>query len=239
MDFHCYIAMTAAEFLYAEALPAYPAWMACHFSCYGTGLSNLPPQLPPAAMVIVNDRMPPDGHDPGYIAQQLQELKHEQEISCILMDFQRQGCDGSAAIAKRVFEALDCPVCISEGYAECTDGPVFITAPKPNQCLYDAISPWAGREIWLEAALETQIAHITKDGCQLTTAPFTGARDGAKTVPELRCGYHTEIFGDHASITLYRDAPQLELLLQDARAMGITRAVGLYQQLGCGFTDIK
>ena len=41
-----YFAMTAAEIRGCSALPAGIAWMACHFSPYGTGLSNLPPELP-------------------------------------------------------------------------------------------------------------------------------------------------------------------------------------------------
>ena len=239
MDFHCYIAMTAAEFWGTGALPAHPAWMACHFSCYGTGLSNLPTELPEGAMVILNDRTPPAGHDPEYIATQLCELKEALNFSCILLDFQRQGSEESARIAKHIFQALDCPVGISEGYAHCTDGPVFVGMPKPNRCVNDVTSPWKGREIWLEAALETQIARITHEGCQLTTVPFSPMPENAETEPELRCRYHAEAFSDHALITLYRDIPQLELLLQDARDMGVTKAVGLYQQLGFDFMDRK
>ena len=41
-----YLAMTAAEIAAAGA-PAYGlAYMACHFSPYGTGLVNLPRELP-------------------------------------------------------------------------------------------------------------------------------------------------------------------------------------------------
>ncbi len=239
MDFHCYIAMTAAEFHSVKTHPAYPAWMACHFSCYGTGLSNLPTELPEGAMVILNDRTPPAGHDPEYIARQLCALKEEVNFSCILLDFQRQGCEESACIAKHIFQALDCPVAVSEGYAHCTDGPVFVGMPKPNRGITDGITPWKGREIWLEAALETQIARITREGCTLTAMPFSGVPENAETEPELRCRYRAEAFADHALVTLYRDIPQLELLLQDARDMGVAKAIGLYQQLGADFMGKK
>ena len=42
-----FLAMTAAEFRKKEDLPDKIAWMACHFSPYGLGLSNLPQRLPP------------------------------------------------------------------------------------------------------------------------------------------------------------------------------------------------
>ena len=37
-----YLAMTAAEMTQAGSLPRHAAWMACHFSPYSTGLTNLP-----------------------------------------------------------------------------------------------------------------------------------------------------------------------------------------------------
>ena len=43
-----FLAMTAAEIRGTETLPPKTAWMACHFSPYSTGLSNLPKDLPPA-----------------------------------------------------------------------------------------------------------------------------------------------------------------------------------------------
>ena len=45
MGLPLYLAMTAAELSAAEALPRKMAYMACHFSLYGTGLSNIPEQL--------------------------------------------------------------------------------------------------------------------------------------------------------------------------------------------------
>ena len=42
-----YLAMTAAEMTQAGSLPRHSAWMACHFSPYSTGLTNLPDRLPP------------------------------------------------------------------------------------------------------------------------------------------------------------------------------------------------
>ena len=66
-----FLAMTAAEIRGTETLPPKTAWMACHFSPYSTGLSNLPKALPPGSMVILDDITPIHGHDSETIAAQL------------------------------------------------------------------------------------------------------------------------------------------------------------------------
>ena len=96
----CYLAMTAAEFASAPVLPEKLAWMACHFSCYSTGISNLPLTLPKGSMLILNDRTPVSGHDPLRIAQQLQQVVEELEIERVLLDLQRPNCEETARIVE-------------------------------------------------------------------------------------------------------------------------------------------
>ena len=74
MPIPCYIAMTGAEFLHTDRFPDKIAWMACHYACYATGLSNLPKDLPEGALIIVNDRTPPFEQDAAFIAEQLLQL---------------------------------------------------------------------------------------------------------------------------------------------------------------------
>ena len=74
MPLPIYLAMTAAEFRQNPAISGKIGWMACHFSPYGTGLSNCPTELPPGSMLILNDRTPVCGHDPALIAAQLAEM---------------------------------------------------------------------------------------------------------------------------------------------------------------------
>ena len=47
-----FLAMTAAEIEHSTPLPPNVAWMACHFSPYGAGLSNLPKNLPAGSLLI-------------------------------------------------------------------------------------------------------------------------------------------------------------------------------------------
>ena len=73
MVFAPYLAMTAGEMSGSEFFSFPVAWMACHFSPYGTGITNRPRALPPGSMLILNDRMPVCGHDPERVARQLEE----------------------------------------------------------------------------------------------------------------------------------------------------------------------
>ena len=88
MAIRSFLAMTAAEFATAGTLPEYVAWMACHFSPYGTGLTNLPPTLPPGSLLILNDRIPICGHDPERIAGQLLQTAETTQCTGVLLDFQ-------------------------------------------------------------------------------------------------------------------------------------------------------
>jgi hypothetical protein len=86
-----YLAQTREEFAVCPSLPEHPAWMACHFSPYGTGLSNLPEALPKGSLLILNDRTPVFGHDPLQVAAQLEESVVRLECSGILLDFSQSG----------------------------------------------------------------------------------------------------------------------------------------------------
>ena len=54
MAIRTYLAMTASEFAKADPLPPHVAWMACHFSPYDSGLTNLPRKLPTNSLLILN-----------------------------------------------------------------------------------------------------------------------------------------------------------------------------------------
>ena len=66
-----FLAMTGAEMRNNSFLPEKIAWMACHFSPYGLGLSNLPRSLPPGSLLMVDDITPIGKHDPSIILDQL------------------------------------------------------------------------------------------------------------------------------------------------------------------------
>lgn len=229
-----YLAMTAAEISQSRQMPAHCAYMACHFSPYETGLSNIPQELPKGSLLILNDRTPVLGHDPDLIAQQLSQAAEVREADGVLLDFQRPGQPETHEIARAIVSALTCPVAVSEHYANDLDCSVFLSPPPLDRSLSAYIKPWQGRDIWLEAALDTIAIQVTEKGSRQVLVPY---KPGAPlhTDTRLHCNYRICAQPDQVMFTLERDANNLSALLEEAAVLGIARAVGLYQELGSHF----
>ncbi len=200
--------------------------MACHFSPYGTGLTNLPPALPPGAMVILNDRVPISGHDGPLIAEQLRRL----EPRCLLLDLQRPDTEETRALVRILTEAPSCPVGVAEPYGAGLDCPVFLPPPPLDTPLEEHLLPWRGREVWLEAALGGCTYRVTEQGC--TVHPLGQVPDNGHRDADLFCRYRVCPAEDHADFHLWRTREDLDQLLEKAEAHGVTKAVGLWQELG-------
>ena len=226
-----YLAMTAAEFQHSACLPECAAWMACHYSPYGLGLSNLPQQLPDGAMLILNDRTPPQGHDPELILRQLAELRDTLHYKYLLLDFQRSALPENTAVAKCLVSGLPCPVGISEPYAHELNCPVFLPPAPPHTPLTEFIAPWRGRTVWLEAALGGETITIAEEGSSFSPFAFTEVPEAAQEDHGLHCLYHIRTYDDHIDFTLWRTRDDLGYLLRDAESMGVTMAIGLWQEL--------
>lgn len=220
-----YLAMTGAEIHSIQPLSDPIAYMACHFSPYSTGLSNLPWQLPAGSLLMLNDRIPIFGHDPERILAQLQEAVEVFSCDGVVLDLQRDGYSQQQRLCELLTEGLACPVAVSELYASDYDCPVFLSPPEINCPLDDHIAPYHGREIWLEAALDAKCFTVTKEGCTVTPLsdppPENCFRD--ETLP---CRYSVEADEKAARFRLWRTADDLKGI----RIPGITRLIGLYQQ---------
>lgn len=228
MKMRCYLAMTGAEFTAAAKLPEHTAWMACHFSCYGTGLSNLPASLPKDSMIILNDRTPVQGHDSGLILEQLTILYEQLMPSCFLLDLQRPG---ASEITKVLTRELPCPVGVTAAYAQELSCPVFLEPPPLHIPLREHLESWKGREIWLEAALEAEKITVDTQGSRVEPADISILDEPAFEEPELHCRYNIRLAENTAVFQLLRAREDLATLLEDAQKCGVTQAVGLYQQL--------
>lgn len=226
-----FLAMTAAEIRGTEALPPKTAWMACHFSPYSTGLSNLPKILPPGSMVILDDITPIHGHDAEAIAAQLRPRLEGLECSGVLLDFQRPGYAEAGLLAGRLSEALPCPVGVSALYGRELSCPVFLPPVPPDVILADYLAPWQGREIWLELALGVEAITLTPAGATASPLPPTVQFTGGHGDERLHCHYQIHTDADSARFTLFRTPEDLDALLTEGEALGATRAVGLYQEL--------
>lgn len=235
MEIVLYLAMTAAEFRETNGTYPHTAWMACHFSPYSTGLSNLPLQLPKGSLLILNDRTPVFGHSPERIARQLEEAAAQLECSGILLDFQRPGEPEVQAIAAAV-AALPCPIAVTPQYAQGLECAVFLPPVPLTTLLPEYLAPWQGREIWLEAATDNECIRVSKDGSRQipheeTDLPYPHVDRN------LHCKYRMEVQEDHIDFHLRRDKEQLLELIEEANRLGVSRFVGLYQQLGVSFSQ--
>ena len=229
MAFEHFLAMTSAEYGAAAPLPRRLAWMACHFSPDDGGLRDLPEQLPEDSLLILNDRLPISGHNGQRILEQLSEVIRKFRCRGLLLDFQRKGSGELADLADHLHRALPCPVCATPEYAP--EGcPVFLPPVPVQQKMEDYLAPWKGREIWLESALSS---------CEIRLTPRRAEYDiltERNALPffeqKLLCHYGIQIGQGFVRFSLLRTPEDLGLLLKKAEALGVTAAVGLYQELG-------
>lgn len=224
-----YLAQTSLE-MAGNSLQEHPAYMACHFSSGSPGLSNLPVSLPAGAMLILDDSTPMADHDPELIGKQLADAILRHNCESLLLDFQRPDIPGQQELAKLLTDSLPCPVGVSDRYAQELSCPVFLPPVPPDTPLRDYLAPWQGREIWLEAALEGITLTLTEKGCTvepLWDFPVDGLSDD-----RLHCHYTVETDADTAIFHLWRTRQDLESLLSEAESLGVTKAIGLWQELG-------
>lgn len=225
MGLPLYLAKTAREMAGSEA--DFSAYMACHFSPYGDGL-DVPQELPRCAMVILNDRVPVWEHDPDRVSGQLREILQQTGAESVLLDLQRPGCP--AGILKTL-TALSCPVAVTEAYAGLCEGAVLLEVPMHHP-LAKETGKWKGRELWLDAAANTQRITVTKDSSHFSSLPRQSIKGIVHREENLHCSYTIHVTPEQAEFTLFRTKEDIADLLQEAEALGFTKAIGLYQELG-------
>ena len=229
MPIPLYLAMTASEFHANSAFPEHLAWMSCLFSPYGRGLSNLPGALPADSLLILSDRTPICGHDPELIADQLTDLVVSFRPCGLLLDFERSGSQETAHLVQVLTSVLPCPVCVSALYARERDCPVFLPPPPLDMPLEKYLAPCSGREIWLEAAVQCQCYTLRPSGCSVAHSVKYG--DYPFREEALHCRYRIEITDGRVDFNLCRTGEDLASMLEESAALGVTKAVGLWQEL--------
>lgn len=231
MAIACYLAMTAAEMRMACQPSAQIAWMACHFSPYGTGLSNLPKALPLGSVLMVNDRTPIHGHDPEWIGKQLRQSLQNLGCRGVLLDFQRPEQKETAALVAYLVEANAFPMAVSQSYAAELDCPIFLPPVPLDMGLESYLKPWKGRELWLELALDGMEITLTETGAVCKPLEWAARQSGQKE-ENLHCHYRATVTEQQAQFHLWRTKEDLQDLLAEAENLGVAAGVGLYQELG-------
>lgn len=228
MKIPLYLALTSAEFAKCKAIPEKIGWMACHFSPYCTGLSNVPTSLPAGSLLIINDITPIHGHNPQRISDTVAATVKSLQCAGVLLDFQRQGYEESKQLACHLTK-LPFPVAVSALYGNSLDCPIFIPAPPLRTPLSEYLAPFQGREIWLEASVADETVSVTPEGSRVV--PIDPAGNYPHEDTELHCHYRIGIQAKQAQFHLRRTETDLQALINAAADLGVTRAVGLYQEL--------
>lgn len=228
MKIPCYLSMTATEFTQCSEFPKYAAWMACHFSPYGTGLTNIPSHLPKGTLLILNDRTPVHGHEPKQIRQSLEDTVTALGCCAVLLDLQRADCGETDAIVKEIL-TLPFPVCVSEIYAKELDCPIFLPPTPLTLTPAEYLSPWKGRDIWLDITTECSVFTVAENGSHSSLCKSTG--DFPFHDAQRYCHYRTELKNNTAHFYLHRTKEDLADLLNISADFGVTKAVGLWQEL--------
>ena len=231
MAIACYLAMTPGEVSACPQLPAKTAWMACHFSSSGAGISNLPSELPDGAMLILDDSIPFNGHDLSLISRELSQAVEQLDVQSVLLDFQRPNVPQVQTLTETLVSALPCLVGVSAPYARGLDCPVFLPPLPLDQCLEEYLTPHKGREVWLDMAPGCGQYHIHFQGNQYIPLPPDAFPPGPFRDNTLRCCYATGVTDDGVTFSLYRGPEELEKLLKDAEMLGVSTAIALYQEL--------
>ena len=225
-----YLAMTAAEMAGSSVLPRHTAWMACHFSSSGNGLSNLPRWLPADSLLILDDSIPMQGHDLQQIAVELGACLERLQCVSLLLDFQRAGEEQTRKLVEHLCETLPFPIIVSDAYAEGLNCGVFVSPTPPDEAMASRLSPWKGREIWLDTTMEGLEILLTEEGAKATPLPPWERPAGGFEEKSLHCHYRISLEENSAAFTFWRTKADIEAQLAEAEALGVTAAVGLFQE---------
>lgn len=209
--------------------PARTAYMACHFSAGGAGLSNMPQALSQDSILLLDDSMPVQGHDPEVVTRQLNELVRKFSVRAVLLDFQREKTNETSAMAAAILQSCPCTVAVTAAYAKAGDCSVFLPPPPVNRPLTEHLRPWLKKGVFLEIAPECLQITVTEKGCSAVSAP--SVRNLPLASSRLHCHYNVEVFPEKAVFTLSRTREDLVTLARQAYEVGVLGAVGLYQEL--------
>lgn len=223
-----YLAMTEWELQIADRLPAHMAWMACHFSATDSGLQDLPASLPQNSILILNDQIPINVHDPVTVAKTISQIIEENKCTGVLLDLQRQNHGQADAIIKALLK-LPFPVAVSDKYAKGHTCPVFLSPPPPYITLEEYLLPWRDREIWLDTTINGTKITVTPNGTTYSQIPKP-SRPLPHYCQQLNCHYRLDISDTAAVFTLCRTHEDLVRLLSDAECSGVNYVFGLYQE---------
>ena len=223
-----YLAMTPEEFNHTHPLPDKIAWMSCRFSVKDPGLCQLPQKLPGDSILVLDDSVSPADHDPAQVIRQLKDCLPD--VKGVLLDFQKPGCEETAAMAKALAQELPCPVGVSECYAQGLDCPIFLPPVPLHIPLEEYLSSHKNREIWLDAALGQETLTVTENGTEFCSAISTEIPEHRFYDETLFCHYRIRLSENSVEFVLFDTGTSLQRKLAHAMSLGVKYTIGLWQE---------
>lgn len=224
-----YFAMTPDELRQSTSLPGPIGWMACHLDSKGTGLIDVPQYLPAGSVLLLDDSLPLRSHNPRRICQELEAAFSRLHFEALILDFQQPGNPDTPTLVQQLI-SLPFPVVVSSLYA--VPGASILLPPPPvDTPLADYVSAWAGHPLWLELSPTETTMELTAEGTKIRpgSVPSSGTLHQEE---KLHC--HYQILENESAVFfhLFRTGQDLKALLQEAEGLGISGAIGLYQEIG-------
>lgn len=232
MSIPLFLAATVQEIRAIPAGERNIGWMSCHFSPNDSGLADIPYALPPDSMLILDDRIAITNHNPTLVAEQLSRAVIELKCSHVLLDWERSATPESIEMLRQILHKLPCPAGVTASFSEGLSCAVFLPPIPPHVLPSDYLKQWPGRKIWLEAALDGSLGTLTTEGCSFQSVPFPTPAEPEHFSEKLHCHYSITADTNQAQFHFRRTREDLDSLLSACEKLGVSLAVGLYQELG-------
>ena len=226
-----YLAMTGREILAAQPSASRCAYMACHFSPYGLGLSNLPKALPEGAVILLSDRIPPGGHDAEVVVAQLEELVRQFQPKAIVLDLETAGNGFCRELAVKCSGISGAEITVAAAYAKDLPCSVFVGAGALWTPAEKLLKPWQGRKLWVEAVLQRGLVTVTDQGAGYEELPWEPPEEELPVDEDLQVAYRIRQTKDAVEVMLWRGKEQLPKWMEKLEQLGAEGFLGLYQQL--------
>lgn len=247
MSIPMYLAMTAGEFSKAYPLPPRTAWMAMHFSVSGPGLSNRPTALPPGSLLILDDQIPWNGHSLEAVCQETVDTLLLTGAAGLLLDFERSPTEETRCLASLLTQCCreaHYPIGMPPAFLGQEHAAVFLPPLPCWQSPGEALAPYAGLEIWLEAApcgcrVSLQTDGVTMQPEEAGILAETAKKHISFLDSKLHCHYFATPAPEGLQLSLYDTAESLEEKLEACRPYGVTLAIAIWRQVQTGQSKLK
>jgi hypothetical protein len=130
-----------------------------------------------------------------------------------------------------ILKQANCPVGVSARYAAGFDCPVLVPPIMPHILPEAFLSPWTGRELWLELSAEGTEIKVTAEGSKYSPLPHFPLETAIHSEPELHCHYRITVQEDQVLFHLGRTQEDQTALLNAAASLGATCALALWQEM--------